>query len=76
MSKPVRPRDVNQNALMIAELATGQRVEPILNGHSNPKFIERARSGGLKGGKARAERLTPKERKEIAQKAANKRWNK
>ena len=32
------------------------------------------RAGGLKGGKARAERLTPEERSEIAKKAAQARW--
>jgi hypothetical protein len=32
--------------------------------------------GGLKGGKARAEKLTPEERKEIARKAARARWDK
>jgi hypothetical protein len=35
-----------------------------------------AQSGGLKGGTARAAKLTPTERKEIAQKAAAKRWKK
>jgi hypothetical protein len=73
---PSRPRDINQNAKMIMELATGEKMEPTLNGHTNPKLVARARSGGLKGGKARAKRLTPAERKEIAQKAAKKRWNK
>jgi hypothetical protein len=34
------------------------------------------RRGGLKGGKARAEKLTPEERKEIARKAARARWDK
>jgi hypothetical protein len=34
------------------------------------------RRGGLKGGKARAEKLTPEERKEIARKAAKARWDK
>ena len=34
------------------------------------------RKGGLKGGKTRAERLTPEQRKEIARKAANSRWSK
>ena len=33
------------------------------------------RKGGLKGGKARAEKLTPEQRKKIAQKAAKSRWN-
>ena len=73
---PARPRDPNQNAKMIMELATGERTEPSLNGHSNPKLIARARSGGLKGGTARAESLTPAQRKGIAQKAAKKRCGK
>jgi len=34
------------------------------------------RRGGLKGGRARAEKLTPEERKEIARKAAKARWDK
>ena len=33
------------------------------------------RKGGLKGGKARAEKLTPEQRKEIARKAAQARWS-
>jgi len=73
---PARPRDPNQNAKMIMELATGERTEPALNGHSNQKLIDRARSGGLKGGNARADSLTSEQRKEIAQKAAKKRWGK
>ena len=34
------------------------------------------RKGGLKGGKARADNMTPERRKEIAQKAAGARWGK
>ena len=37
---------------------------------------ELGRRGGLKGGRARAEKLTPEERKEIARKAAKSRWDK
>ena len=37
---------------------------------------EFARSGGLKGGQARAAALTPKRRREIALNAAKKRWGK
>jgi hypothetical protein len=37
---------------------------------------EFARSGGLKGGDARAKALSPKQRREIAQKATAKRWGK
>ncbi len=40
----------------------------------NPAAVALGRLGGLKGGKARAARLTPKERSEIAKKAAQSRW--
>lgn len=42
----------------------------------NPEAVSLGRLGGLKGGKARAEKLSPKRRKEIAQKAAAARWGK
>lgn len=42
----------------------------------NPAAVALGRLGGLKGGKARAEKLTPEQRAEIAQKAAAKRWAK
>ena len=42
----------------------------------NPAAVELGRLGGLKGGKARAEKLTPEQRKEIARKAAKARWEK
>ena len=45
-------------------------------GSKNPHAVELGRLGGLKGGKARFEKLTPEQRKEIAQKAARKRWEK
>ena len=40
----------------------------------NPHAVALGRLGGLKGGKARATKLTPEQRKEIAQKAARARW--
>ena len=49
---------------------------PDPNAGKDPKAIERGRQGGLKGGKARAEKLTAKRRKQIASKAAKSRWNK
>lgn len=42
----------------------------------NPAAVELGRLGGLKGGKARAKKLTKEQRSEIARKAANARWNK
>nr|VFK00242.1 MAG: hypothetical protein BECKH772B_GA0070898_101834 [Candidatus Kentron sp. H]VFK00316.1 MAG: hypothetical protein BECKH772A_GA0070896_101894 [Candidatus Kentron sp. H]VFK04433.1 MAG: hypothetical protein BECKH772C_GA0070978_101814 [Candidatus Kentron sp. H] len=40
----------------------------------NPVTVERTRKGGLRGGNARAEKLTPEQRSEIARIAANARW--
>ncbi|MBK6895649.1 MAG: hypothetical protein IPH06_03530 [Alphaproteobacteria bacterium] len=42
----------------------------------NPAAVALGRLGGLKGGKARAKSLTPEQRKAIAKKAAESRWNK
>ena len=74
MAKIKRPRDVNQLAKHIVDLATGQASEPADT--RNPAAVSLGRLGGLKGGKARKDKLTPERRKEIAQKAAKKRWDK
>lgn len=74
MSKPKRPKDTNQLAKFITDIATGQAHEPV--DKKDPAHVALGRKGGLKGGKTRADSLTPEQRKEIAQKAANKRWNK
>ncbi len=47
-----------------------------MSGEKNKAAQELGRLGGLKGGKARAEKLTPEQRKEIARKAAKARWEK
>lgn len=67
--KPKRPRDANQLAHMIAGIATGEDVEyePDTSGQ---------RKGGLKGGRAKAQSLTPEQRSEAAQIAAAARWKK
>ena len=65
-----RPADVIGCAIKVAKIATGEIEETPADGK------EYARKGGLKGGKARAEKLSPSRRKEIAQKAAQKRWAK
>jgi hypothetical protein len=69
---PKRPRDPNQLAKLIVDIASGTvaeaRPEPATPAQ------EFARSGGLKGGEARAKALTPEQRREIAKKAAAKRW--
>jgi hypothetical protein len=69
MAKPRRPRDTNQLAKLIVELSTGEaRDAP-----ETPK-ARAGRLGGIKGGKARADALSPSRRKQIAKKAATARW--
>jgi hypothetical protein len=58
-----------------ADLFTGEAL-PDPNEGKDPKAIARGRAGGLKGGSARAAKLTPKRRKQIAKKAAKSRWGK
>ncbi len=73
---PKRPRDTNQLAKSIVDLATGEAEEKDPYQGKNPNAVELGRLGGLKGGKARANALTAKKRSEIAKKAAKARWKK
>jgi len=76
-SRKRRPRDPNQLAKFIVDLATGETSEaetPPELGDKNPAAVALGRMGGLKGGKARAKALSAKRRREIAKKAAAKRW--
>jgi hypothetical protein len=74
MSKmPKRPRDPNQLAKAIVEIATGERNDSVPT--ASP-MADLGRTGGLKGGKARAATMTPERRREIAQRAAQSRWSK
>lgn len=77
MKKPKRPKDTNLLAKSIVDLATGEeQEEQPPKDNKNPHAVELGRLGGLKGGKARAEKLSPERRKEIAKKAAQARWKK
>lgn len=66
--KPKRPKDANQLAKFIVDVATGE--EPVHEPDTSGQ-----RKGGLKGGRARAESLDPSTRSDIAKKAANRRWS-
>ena len=66
-----RPRDPIQLGKLMVDIATGQ-VEDL----GTPLPAERGRSGGAKGGPARAAALTPEQRSEIARTAASARWKK
>ena len=72
-NKPKRPIDSNQLAKFIVDVATGDAVLPE---SATSSKSESARKGGLKGGRARAIKLTPERRVEIAKIAARARWNK
>jgi hypothetical protein len=70
-----RPRDANQLAKRIVDIATGEIEDDSKTVHEkNPAAVALGRLGGRKGGRVRAERLTPQERTAIAQKAAATRW--
>lgn len=69
-SKPKRPRDPNQLAKRIVDLATGE-VEEVDPDEGKNKAAQEL---GRKGGAARATSISPERRAEIARKAAAKRW--
>jgi hypothetical protein len=69
-----RVKDVNQLAMEIVSLVTAEtEIEPLPE--KNPAAVMLGRLGGLKGGKARAEKLSAQERSDIAKKAAQTRWS-
>jgi hypothetical protein len=84
MKKTKLPRDANQRAYEIVRLSTEEdeptpepeKETPMVRSPISEYLAEIGRKGGLKGGKARSESLTPKKRKEIAKKAASARWGK
>jgi len=69
-----RPRDPIALAKLIGDIATGQ-TEDRIEDKRNPAAVALGKLGGAKGGKARAEKLTPERRKEIAHETAKKRWS-
>jgi hypothetical protein len=73
---PKRPRDLNQWARHMVDIATGAANKSESAPDSRDHLaVELGRRGGLKGGKARAEKLSPEERAAIARKAAKTRWS-
>lgn len=66
MAKPKRPRDMNELAVHVGKIATGE-IEDVET---------KVSPAASKRGEARAAKLTPQRRKEIAQQAARTRWRK
>jgi hypothetical protein len=80
-SKKLRPRDPNQLAYQIMLESTGQAPkyapgteEKAVDPSKNPHAVALGRMGGLKGGAARAAKLGPRKRSQIAARAARARW--
>jgi hypothetical protein len=69
---PKRPRDPNQLAKLIVDIATGEATDEPMP--ETGKKSAAGRAGGLKGGAARAAALSDRQRKQIAKKAAAARW--
>lgn len=72
-----KKKDLNQNAFSIMQKVTGEIEEEKQDttpSEKNPAAVALGRLGGLKGGKARAEKLSGDERRAIATQAANARW--
>lgn len=70
-----RPTDLNSLAASIVADSTDEdKPEPVDDG-KDPAAVALGRKGGLKGGKARAEKLTAEQRSEMARRAAAARWS-
>jgi len=66
------PKRSSKDVNVIASEIVGEATQ---SSDKNPAAVALGRLGGLKGGKARAEKLTPEQRSEIAKKAAQVRWS-
>lgn len=69
-----RPRDPNQLAKLIVDIATGEVEDTPEDAGKDPAAVALGRKGGLKGGNARAAKLTAEQRSESARRAAKARW--
>lgn len=72
----IRPRDANQLAKLIVDIATGEDEDTPATKprQKNPAAVALGKLGGKRGGAARANSLSPERRREIAQRAAAARW--
>lgn len=76
MTTPKRPRDPNQLAKFIVDVATGEAEEREVVARKDVTPAEHGRRGGLVGGEKRSAALSQQKRSEIARKAAQTRWRK
>jgi hypothetical protein len=71
-----RPRDPNQLGKLIVDIATGDVADTSEDSGKDPAAVALGRRGGLKGGKARASKMTASQRSDAAKRAAQARWSK
>ncbi|MBN2316117.1 MAG: hypothetical protein JXM79_19475 [Sedimentisphaerales bacterium] len=72
-----KSKDLNQLSQSIVDNVTMEEIqEKAIAEGKNPAAVMLGRLGGLKGGKARAIKLSAEQRRLIARKAAEARWNK
>jgi hypothetical protein len=69
-----RPRDPNQLAKLVVDIAAGEAEDTPLDTGKDPAAVALGRKGGLKGGKARAASMSPEQRRAAAKRAAEARW--
>jgi len=75
MKQPKRPRDFSQAAKLVIDIATGEKPNRDPTPEEQGKDPAAA-ALGRKGGRARADKLSPEQRRRIARKAAKRRWEK
>ena len=71
-----RPRDINQRAKMIVDIATREVDDKPEDEGKNPHAVALGKHGGKKGDKVQAAKLSAARRREIARRAAQQRWSK
>jgi hypothetical protein len=75
VAKRTRPRDPNQLAKLVFDIASGEVADTISENKRHPESVKGS-AGGKKGGVSRAQQLTSEQRSEIARIAAEARWKK
>lgn len=74
-SSKKEPHDINEVAFDVVRSLTSDESPEEEEEQKNPHAVELGRLGGLKGGRARAMKLSEKRRQEIARRAARARWS-
>lgn len=74
--RSTRPRDVNELAKLVLDIATGAKKDTVSESKKNPAAVALGKLGGAKGGRQRAKNLTKAKLSAIGKKGARARWGK